>query len=71
VSAEPAAIDAVQPRTLKRDCAMRPLSISAEIRRISPQIGFETSTVMAGGGSSPTFRGLVKCSMSRGDVLQL
>jgi len=64
-------MEAVQPRTLKRDCVMRPSSIDAESRRISPQIGFETSMVTAGGGNSPTFRGLVKCSMSCGDVLQL
>jgi len=68
VSAEPAAMDAVHPRTLKPHRVMHPPFIRAESRRISPQTGFETSTVTAGGGSSPTLRGFWKCSISSGDT---
>ena len=57
VSADPAAIDAVHPRTLYRTSAARPSSNRTDNRRMSPHAGFATSTVTAGGGSSPTFRG--------------
>jgi hypothetical protein len=71
VNAEPAAIEAVQPRTLKPVLATRPFSIAADSRRMSPQMGFDTSTVIAGGGSSPTLRGLRKCSISSGDTSRI
>lgn len=57
VSADPAAIDAVHPRTLYRTSATRPSSNRADSRRISPHAGFDTSIVTAGGASSPTLRG--------------
>src|SRR5580704_9739415 len=47
---------------------MRPASKRAESRKISPHTGFETSTVTAGGASSPTLRGFRKCSISCGDI---
>lgn len=66
VSADPDAMDAVHPRALKRDSLIRPSSINAEMRRISPQIGLDTSTVIAGAGNSPTLRGFWKCSINCG-----
>lgn len=60
VNAEPAAIDAVHPRTLKRASATTPFSTRAESRRISPHAGFDASTVIAGDASSPTLRGFWK-----------
>ena len=66
VNADPLAIDAAQPRTLYPTSATRPDSMRTESRRISPQTGFETSTVIAGGGNSPTLRGLRKWSISSG-----
>ena len=60
--AEPAAIDAVQPRTWNRASAIFPFSNRADSRSRSPQAGLLTSTVIAGGGSCPLLRGLRKCS---------
>src|ERR1039458_7865399 len=42
-----------------------PASNRAERRSTSPQAGLDASTVTAGGASSPTLRGLRKCSISR------
>ncbi len=53
-------MEAVQPRVLKRASATRPSRNSTDSRRTSPQTGFDTSTVTAGGGSSPTLRGFWK-----------
>ncbi len=60
VSADPLAIEAVQPRTLYRTSAIRSSWKRADRRRMSPQAGFEISTVTAGGSSSPTLRGFLK-----------
>ena len=57
VKADPAAIDAVHPRVRYRASATRSCSNRAESRRMSPQAGFDTSTVTAGDGNSPTLRG--------------
>ena len=57
VNADPAAIDAVHPRTLYIASATRPSLHRADNRKISPQAGFDTSTVTAGAASSPTLRG--------------
>ena len=66
VRAEPAAMEAVQPRALYLASATRPDSMRTARRRMSPQMGLETSTVTAGAGRSPTLRGLLKCSISSG-----
>ena len=57
VNADPAAIDAVHPRTLYRASAAISPSKRTESRKISPHAGFDTSTVVAGAASSPTLRG--------------
>ena len=57
VSAELAAIEAVHPRALNNASTTRSFSKRTERRSISPHAGFVTSTVTAGGASSPTFRG--------------
>jgi hypothetical protein len=54
------AMHAVQPRALKRASAMRPSVHEADKRRMSPQTGFDTSTVTAGAGNSPALRGFSK-----------
>jgi len=57
VSAELAAIDAVQPRVWNRASATRSFSKRTHRRSMSPQAGFDTSTFTAGGASSPALRG--------------
>ena len=57
VTAEPAAIDAVQPFTRNAARAMRPSSISADSLNMSPHAGFITSTLIAGASSRPALRG--------------
>ena len=54
---ELAAMDAVQPRVRKRASATRPSSKRADSRSMSPQAGLVTSTLTAGGASSPGLRG--------------
>jgi len=57
VSAELAAIDAVQPRVWNLASATQSFSKRTESLSISPQAGFVTSTTIAGGASVPTLRG--------------
>ena len=57
VSAELAAMDAVHPRVRNRTSTAWSFSNRTESRIVSPQAGLVTSTVTAGGPSSPTFRG--------------
>ena len=60
VKAEPHAIDAEQPKTLYPTEVTCPLVTTAVKRKMSPQTGFETSTITAGEPNSPTFRGFLK-----------
>ena len=53
------------PSHLVRTSAATWSTHSTDRRRMSPQAGFDTSTVTAGGVSSPTLRGFWKCSRSR------
>ena len=60
VSAELAAIEAVQPRVKKRASSTRPSAKRADSRSMSPQAGLVTSTLTAGDGSSPGLQGFSK-----------
>ena len=64
-TAEPHAMEAVQPFTWKRASAIRPASTRALSLKMSPQTGFSTVTLTAGAGSSPANLASLKCFSSR------
>ena len=61
VRADPAAMDAVHPRAWKRTSRITSFRTSAETVMTSPQIGFSTLIVTAGGSKVPTRRRFRKC----------
>ena len=56
----PQAIAVTHPRVLKRASSMRPVETRTASCMMSPQTGFETSTVAVASGSSPALRGFLK-----------